>query len=350
MQRGIYRIIDANFNRAREAIRVVEDYCRFVLNCEPLSGRAKQLRHELSAAINELGLAELIAARDTLGDVGVGQRIDNQLSRQDIKDCFVADSKRFTEALRVLSETSNAINPSISGRIEKLRYGFYTLEKDIVVFAEPAEKFKKVRLYVIITSDSPSEILALVNQCAAGGADCVQLRSKNLPDDELFDVSSKFVKACSDCGVLSIVNDRADIAIAAGGDGVHLGQGDLPIEQVRGLQLRPLIIGKSTHTLEQLKRACDELCTYVALGPVFSTLTKPGLEPVGVDYVKQAVEVLENTAIGHVAIGGITKDNVGKVLKAGARTIAVCSAVTAANSPARACRELREIIANYFSI
>ena len=144
--------------------------------------------------------------------------------------------------------------------------------------------------------------------------------------------------------MLSIINDRADIAVAAGADGVHLGQNDLPIEQVRGVQLGPLIIGKSTHSLKQLQAACRELPTYVSLGPVFLTATKPTAEAVGLDYVKQGVEVLVDTGIGHVAIGGITLDNVEDVLNAGARAIAVCSAVTESSDPTAACRALKERI------
>ncbi|GAI57472.1 unnamed protein product, partial [marine sediment metagenome] len=139
---------------------------------------------------------------------------------------------------------------------------------------------------------------------------------------------------------MSIINDRVDIAVATGADGVHLGQNDLPVDQARKLQLVPLIIGKSTHSLQQLRAACEQLPTYVSLGPVFSTGTKPTAEPVGLGYVKQATEILGRTGIGHVAIGGITLDNVEDVLNAGARAIAVCSAVIEAADPTAACKAL----------
>jgi thiamine-phosphate pyrophosphorylase len=108
--------------------------------------------------------------------------------------------------------------------------------------------------------------------------------------------------------------------------------------------LEPLIIGKSTHSPKQLQAACVDLPTYVSLGPVFPTGTKPTAEAVGLDYVKQGVESLAETGIGHVAIGGITSDNVEEVLRAGARTIAVCSAVTQVADPSAACRALKEKI------
>ena len=344
MERSVYRIIDANFNRAREAVRVVEEFCRFALNCEALTTRAKQLRHRLCSCLSELDAGRLIASRDSLADVGAGRTVDDQLSRANLRDCFTAACKRLTEGLRALSEMTQTLNPDLAEQIEELRFAAYTLEKDIIVFADTAQKFKKVSLYVIISSSLPADVLSLTNRCAAGGADCIQLRAKGIADDELFALAAEFVNMCGSGGVLSIINDRADIAVAAGADGVHLGQNDLPVEQARRLQLTPMIIGKSTHSVEQLQKACGEQPTYVSLGPVFSTPTKPDLVPVGLGYVTRAAEVLAETGVGHVAVGGITPDNVEKVLKAGAKTIAVCSAVTGAADPAAACRMLKEKI------
>jgi len=125
---------------------------------------------------------------------------------------------------------------------------------------------------------------------------------------------------------------------------VHLGQNDLPVEQARKLQMAPLIIGKSTHSLKQLNAACAEGLTYVGLGPVFATATKPGADAVGLEYVTSATQVLAGTGIGHTAIGGITPDNVECVLAAGAQSIAVCSAVTHASDPAAACRAFKDKI------
>jgi thiamine-phosphate pyrophosphorylase len=344
MERAIYRIIDANFNRAREGVRIIEEFCRFALNCSPLAERAKQLRHELSSAVNKLDAGRLISSRDTLGDVGIGKTVDKQLTRDSLNDCFTASCKRLTEALRTLAEMVQTLNRPVAETIEKLRYEAYTLEKDIVLFSEPAEKFKRVGLYVIISSNLPADVIFLTNRCAAGGADCIQLRAKDVEDDKFFAIAAEFVEACKAANVLSIINDRVDIAVAAGADGVHLGQNDLSVEQARKLQLAPLIIGKSTHSLEQLRSACMEYPAYVSLGPVFSTGTKPDVEPVGLGYIRQAAKELANTGIGKVAIGGITPENVEDVLKAGARAIAVCSAVTKVEDPMAACRMLKEKI------
>ena len=344
MERAVYRIIDANFNRSREAIRVIEEFCRFALNSGPLTERAKQIRHELSSAIGRLNAGRLISSRDTLGDVGVGKTVDEQLVRGELRDCFTAGCKRLTEALRVLAEMTQTQDRSVAETIEKLRYAAYTLEKDIVLFSDAFEKFKGVRLYVIITCNLPADIISLTCKCAAGGADCIQLRAKAVEDDKLFAIAVEFVRICKDAGVLGIINDRIDVAVAAGADGVHLGQNDLPIEQARKFQLAPLIIGKSTHSTRQLRAACEERPTYAALGPVFATETKPTAEAVGLDYVRQATGILADTGIGSVAIGGITLDNVEDVLRAGAKAIAVCAAVTKAGDPTAACGALKEKI------
>jgi thiamine-phosphate pyrophosphorylase len=349
MERAVYRIIDANFNRAREAIRVIEEFCRFALNSAPLTERAKQLRHELSAAVGKLDASRLIASRDTLGDVGVDKTVENQLTRTELHDCLTAACKRLTEALRALAETIQTEDPPLARKIENLRYAAYTLEKDIVLISDAAEKFRRIRLYIIITSNLPADVISLAHRCVAGGADCIQLRAKDIEDDKHFALADEFVKICRTGGVLSIINDRVDIAVAAGADGVHLGQNDLPIEHVRKLQLAPLIIGKSTHSPQQLRTACDEFPTYVSLGPIFATPTKPTAPPVGLEYVKQGTEMLAETGIGHVAIGGVDLDNIEQVLSAGAKTIAVCRAVTQAPDPASACQALKDKITAFRS-
>jgi len=322
----------------------MEEYCRFVLNSGALSERAKGLRHELCTAVGRLDTGKLLAGRDTVGDVGVGQRVEGQLERVTVKDCFTAAAKRLTEALRALAEMAQMEDKAVADAVERLRYDAYTLEKDIVLFSEPVEKFNRVRLYVLITSNLPAEVLALASQCATGGADCIQLRAKDIPDDRLFALAVEFVEICREMGALSIINDRADVATAAGADGVHLGQNDLPVEQVRRLQLAPLIIGKSTHSAKELEAAFPSRPSYVSLGPAFPTVTKPDIEIAGTDYLRQGLEKLAATGISHVAIGGITLDNVEQVIAAGARRVSVCSVVTKAADPATMCRRLKEKI------
>lgn len=328
---------------------MIEEFCRFSLNSKPLSSRAKSIRHQLCAAIGKLEADKLLANRDSQGDVGRGLVIDAQHKRGDIKDCFVAACKRLSEALRVLAEVTQTLDTSVASSIENLRFEVYTLEKDAYLAANAGEKYKKVRLYVLITvkpGDTVARISELASKCVRGGADCIQIRAKGLDDSQALAISKAVTAVCSEAGVLSIVNDRVDIAVLSGADGVHFGQGDLTVEQGRSLQVSPLVFGYSTHSVEQLKEAIDSGADYVGIGPVFSTDTKPHEKVAGLEYVKEAVEILAGSGVGHAAIGGITLGNIQEVLAAGAKTIAVCSAITDSDDPEDMCsRFIRKILA-----
>ncbi len=342
VQKTVYRIIDANFNRAREALRVIEEYCRFVLDHEGLCARTKQLRHALCGALSELDDQTLLTCRDTERDVGTHIKVDQQLKRTSLESCLTAAAKRLPEALRALSELIQTFNPALAVRVEQIRYQTYTLEKDIAVLGLPLVKFGGVQLYVLVTSDTPEEALRLTRQCAKGGADCIQWRAKQLSDKDRVEVGKAFVSICREHKVISIINDRVDIAVATNADGVHLGLDDLSVQDARGLQSAPLIIGKTTHNHHELAEACQEQPTYVALGPVFATSTKPELQPSGLDYVRTGLDQISTQDLRHVVIGGITEDNLTQVLETGAKTIAVCSAVTQAPDPEEACVRFKE--------
>src|SRR6056297_3257309 len=112
MERNIYRIIDANFNRAREGCRTMEEFCRFELNSKSLSSRAKQIRHSLCAGVGKINSGRLIASRNSGGDVGRGLAVPKQMERKSLAECFTAACKRVGEALRVLAETTQTIDPA----------------------------------------------------------------------------------------------------------------------------------------------------------------------------------------------------------------------------------------------
>lgn len=348
MERSIYRIIDVNFNRGREAARMIEEFCRFSLNSKPLSSRTKAIRHQLCAAIGKLDADVLLANRDSMTDVGRGLVIEDQHKRCDIEDCFVAACKRLTEALRVLAEVTQTLDPAVATDIENLRFEAYSLEKDASLAANARQKYKNVRLYVLITvkpGDSIIKVSDLAVKCISGGADCIQVRAKGLDDCDGLAISKAVTDLCAQAGVLSIVNDRVDIAALSNAGGVHFGQGDLTIAQGRSLQISPLVFGYSTHSVDQLNVAIDSGADYVGIGPVFATDTKPHEKVAGLEYVEQAAKILEGSGVGHAAIGGITLENVEQVLAVGARTIAVCSAITDAGDPEDMCRRFkREIL------
>jgi len=355
MEKAVFRIIDANFNRAREAARLMEEYCRFALNSSELAARAKKLRHRLCDAVKNLNADKLIAGRNTQTDVGRGMTVQGQLDRKNLRDCFTAAAKRLTEALRVLAETTKTLQNEVAQVFEQLRFDAYSLEKDTLIQSSAAEKFSSVRLYVIINAaahQSDSQILDLAAACIAGGTDCIQLRANSsrcdaaegISDRRTFELAGKIVKLCEETGVVSIINDRVDIAVSVGADGVHLGRDDLGLDEARRMQLTPMIFGLSTHSADELKAAIAQRPDYVSLGPVFASGTKPDLAPAGLQYLTEATQMLRDTEIGHVAIGGITVDNIDRVLKAGAKNVAVCSAVSQAEDPEQMGRKLKSMM------
>jgi thiamine-phosphate pyrophosphorylase len=326
---------------------LIEEYCRFELNSSLFTDRIKHIRHKICALIDKLDTQKLLTARNVSGDVGAAKQIKEQMERGNLKDSFTAACKRLTEALRVLSEMLAPFEKHKSQQLEKLRFQVYSIEKDIVLFADSVAKFDKVKLYIIITSDLHSDIMNLTGKCIKGGADCIQLRAKHMPDNQLYAASKEMVKLCRDENVISIINDRADIAAVSGADGIHLGQNDIPIQEAERLAFKNIVIGKSTHNINQLEKAIIELPTYVGLGPVFPTTTKANAESVGLKYVKDAILKLKESGIRHVAIGGINSDNIEDVLKAGANAVAVCSTVTKNQNPTQACKFMKQKICNF---
>ncbi len=175
-----------------------------------------------------------------------------------------------------------------------------------------------------------------------GGVDIIQLRSKQLSDRELIE-AGQVLRICADrLGKLFFVNDRLDIALAVMADGLHLGQEDMPLAIARRIAERaghPLLLGKSTHSLEQALAAEREGADYIGVGPVFSTPTKPGRPAVGLDLVRRVSQAVK---IPFVAIGGIDQSNAGEVLQAGASRIACVRAIFNGKDVYNAAKQLRE--------
>ena len=291
-----------------------------------------------------LDSGKLIANRDTLSDVGIAIKVEGQLVRGNLKDCSTAAAKRLTEALRTIAEAAQTINKPVAAAIESLRYTAYTLEKDIFLAGDVRGRFESVRLYAILTADHPADIIRLAQACCEGGADCIQLRAKNMPDDELYACAIELSEICRNANVISIINDRIDIAVAAGADGVHLGINDIPIDAARKVAASPMIFGLTTHNLDELRAAIDSGADYIGVGPAFTTATKPNLKPAGLEYIKAASQIAQEAGISHVAIGGITLDNIDKVLAAGAKAVAVSSALVNTANPVAMCMELKRKI------
>jgi len=198
-------------------------------------------------------------------------------------------------------------------------------------------------LYVILDRAAARgrELPALLEAVLAGGGRVVQLREKTMPMAELFPLARTLRERCRRAGALFIVNDRADLALALGADGLHVGQEDLPAAAARRI-LRPgMILGVSTHDKPQARRAREDGADYIAVGSIFPTGTKAGFQLVGLDLLR---ELRPRLGVPVVAIGGITEANAAQVMEAGADAAAVISAVCGTPDPREATARLLEVM------
>jgi thiamine-phosphate pyrophosphorylase len=183
------------------------------------------------------------------------------------------------------------------------------------------------RLYFVVEASASDRLL---NEALAGGCDLLQLRDHNAADDELLEAAERFREACDVHGALFVVNDRPEIALQAGADGVHVGQDDLPVDAVRRLVGPDVFIGLSTHAPEQFDAALASDADYLSVGPIWETPTKEGRPAAGLDYVRYAAA---NATKPWFAIGGIDAQNIGEVVAAGATRAVVVRAIRDAEDP-----------------
>ncbi len=341
---SVLRIIDANLNRAREALRVMEEAARFLLDDAALSESIKNLRHDLSKIAASLPALEY--HRDTPGDVGTTIETPTELRRESVADVAIAAGKRLSEALRAIEEYSKTLdkikitgtNTPISAAVEAMRYRGYDIELRLTR-ALGCGRAKQWRLCVLLSESlcPGGDWLAVARAAIEGGAECLQLREKSLDAGELLIRSRALVSLCQGKNVTVIINDRPDVALLAGADGVHLGQGDLPCGEARKLVGRQLVIGVSTSNLDEAARAQRDGADYCGVGPMFATTTKHKEHIVGPGYLRDYVATIK---LPHLAIGGVSVASLPALVKAGVRGVAVSSAVCGADDPRAVVAEL----------
>ncbi|KWX23820.1 thiamine-phosphate pyrophosphorylase [Mycolicibacterium wolinskyi] len=216
----------------------------------------------------------------------------------------------------------------------------------------PVDRLQHAALYLCTDARRERGDLAeFADAALAGGVDLIQLRDKGSPGEQKFgplearqelDALAVLADAARRHGALLAVNDRADIALAAGADVLHLGQDDLPLPVARGIIGDRPVIGRSTHDAEQVAGAIDEAVDYFCVGPCWPTPTKPGRPAPGLDLVRHTATL--NPAKPWFAIGGIDAQRLPEVLAAGARRIVVVRAITAADDPRAAAHDLKKAL------
>lgn len=335
------RILDANANRAREALRVMEEAARFILDDGILAGDLKALRHDLATALATL--PDLPLHRDTPGDVGTAITTDAEQTRASVADVAAAAGKRLSEALRSIEEYAKVLpSTDLAGQIEALRYRGYELERRLDAMLRPGRP-QQWRLCLLLTGSLCGlDWRDTLRQSLDAGADCVQVREKGMEAGTLLARAIEVVAMCRGRASV-IVNDRPDIALLAGADGVHLGQTDLPAAEVRKLVGRQLLIGVSTSKLDEAKQAKRDGADYCGVGPMFPTTTKHKDVIVGPGYLR---EYTAWNGLPHLAIGGITPDNAPRLVEAGARGLAISSCVCASDEPGAVVAKLLKTISS----
>jgi thiamine-phosphate pyrophosphorylase len=345
-QTTVLRILDASANRAREGLRVVEDFVRFSLDDAHLSELLKSARHQLRSVLQDVDSQSLIDCRNTRADVGTKITTQAEMARTDSLSVVKASLKRVQEATRTLEEYSKVLPTSVGGpaqrgasqKLEQLRYELYSIEKAVLTTIDSRKRFDNRNVYLLLSSDQcHGDVEDVLTEAIAGGIRIVQIREKSMPDRELLEYARRVRRITRESGVLLIMNDRPDLAVLCEADGVHVGQEELSVRDVRRVVGPKCLIGVSTHSIEQARDAVLDGASCIGVGPVFESGTKSFDEFAGLDFVR---EVAAEIQLPWFPIGGIDHTNVDQVLAAGASRIAISGAVCRADNPRHAAEQL----------
>lgn len=202
------------------------------------------------------------------------------------------------------------------------------------MLADARERLRRARLYLVVEADA-EHVLA---PALRGGVDMVQLRDKHAGDESILRAAARFRAVCDEHGALFWLNDRPDLALECEADGVHVGQDDRPVAEVREHVGAGMLIGLSTHSPEQFDAALSSEADQLSVGPVWETPTKEGRPAAGLEYVRYAARHAADRP--WFAIGGINEDNLDQVVAAGAERVVVLRAIRDAADPEAAARAL----------
>ena len=268
---SFYQIIDANLDRAREGLRVLEDWARFGLGREDIVIKLKNFRQILGK--NHLEIYK--KSRNHSEDKCKGLSHKEQINRKTPEEIISSNSARIQEALRVIEEYSRNNNPKLSEIASEIRYEIYSLEVELRNLNNRLrlnEIIKMNNLYVI--TDQKDDLLHKVEEILKGGVKIIQYRFKEGTDKYHLEKAIKIRILCKKYNSIFIINDRVDIALASNADGIHLGQDDLDIKTARQLLGNSKIIGVSANNDVDIANAVQDGCDYIGIGPVFETPTK----------------------------------------------------------------------------
>ncbi len=335
IERNAKRIIDVNLNRACEGLRVLEDIVRFACNNEQLMLTIKGKRHILRTLFSERIRGSTIE-RDAEHDVGKKPSLIEE-KRNNLFDTFTHNAKRVEESLRSLEEVAKLFDIQKARNIKSMRFAVYTIEKEMQALLLSGKGLGKEGIYVVLPERKRTALITLVKRINSSPVAAVQLRSKSLSDSHLLLMAKSMRAITAKKKIPFIINDRVDIALAAGADGVHLGQNDIPVKDVKKITDFSFIVGVSTHSIDEALRAENDGADYIAFGSIFETSSKESAIIQGIQRLK---ELRKKVSIPLVAIGGINDRNIQGISSAGADYAAVLSFVSDAKNPDRAVKKL----------
>jgi thiamine-phosphate pyrophosphorylase len=314
------------------------------LNDKDLTQQLKNLRHKLVNTDEEIQ-KQLLQARDADGDVGSYMDAAGEDKSRDVSATIIANARRVQESLRVMEEMSKTPGLGLdSEEYRKSRFELYTIEKDLLSGILRKGKIQKLAgLYVVIDTEwlKGRSHIEVAEQAIRGGAKVIQLRCKERSTGEFLSIAGDLKNICAEQEILFIVNDSLEVALASGADGLHVGQDDLPVAVARKLLPIDMILGCSVSNVAEAGLALADGADYLGVGAIFSTATKESAQAVGIARIR---EIKKSVNLPVVAIGGINKDNLKEVMKAGADAAAVISSVMGAEDVEKETRQLVNII------
>ncbi len=357
---GLFRIIDANINRAQEGLRVIEDFYRYRFDEEDKEAhkRLRTLRHRFSEVARSLTESyPLLKERDTDSDEGRSNSISSYREKSDL---VYANFQRVKQALRVIEEAMRLV-PDIgaSELVREIRFLVYDLERELLGADIDSSGLDRrgllrktegtVRLYLIYDLDllkgmgvGNKRLYGFARELLEAGVDIFQLRfSLDIDDALVLDLAKALVAMTEGTDRLIFVNNRADIARLSAAN-LHIGQRDIPPADARRIVSETTLIGLSCHSDEEILKAQELPVDYFTIGPIFKTATKPDYKPVGI----KLVERWHRLEKPFVVIGGITLENLSPILEFGPMAVCVCRDILCAEDPLARVRQYKAVLSS----
>ncbi len=321
------QIIDANLDRAREGLRVLEDWARFAVGRKDLVKSIKNFRQNLG----KHHLKVYKDSRNYITDQCAGLSHPEQFKRNNSSSIICSNAARVQEALRVVEEFTRDHNQNLCKISSEIRFEIYNLEI-ILLEAHTNDSLRRVLkkndLYFITLETE--NLFEKIKNILEGGVKIIQLRCKRGKDSDNIKFALKVRELCNNFDALFLINDRVDIALACRADGVHLGQDDMDIKSARRILGFSKIIGVSANNELDIQKAIQEGCDYLGIGPVFATKTKKEKVPLGIETLKY---LTKDITIPWFAIGGVKQENISLLKENNICKVAIISELINSKKP-----------------